>query len=121
LRSSEKFFSSPVDAADTRAPSRHDTFSAVTNDIVDQAGITDEELAALALAADPDQPLDADAVAFDPDGDRAELLPSWYMPAPMARSGGWIRRIVIGGIVGSMLAINAVGLCVTYGFPEIAW
>ena len=45
------------------------------------------------------------------------LLPEWYSPAPMARREllkGW-RRAVVFGIVAAFLAINAYGLCSTYG------
>jgi hypothetical protein len=87
--------------------------------------LSDEELTVLALAADPDAVLDDDAVPF---GGRdaggavgAALLPDWYMPAPMLRRAGRTRRLVLAGIIGSLLVVNAVGLCVTYGLPEIAW
>lgn len=81
--------------------------------------LSDEELATLALAADPDPELGDDAVpiraldrpASDP------LLPSWYMPAPAASGGArpvWQRRVAV-GVVSSILLINAAGLCVTYG------
>ena len=48
-------------------------------------GLTDAELTALALAADPDRPLDPDAVplALYPDQPSGGL-PSWYMPPAMA-------------------------------------
>jgi hypothetical protein len=32
-----------------------------------------------------------------------------------------VRRCVFGLVVFALVASNAVGLCVTYGFPEIAW
>ncbi len=82
---------------------------------------TDDELAELALAADPDAPLPDDAVPFraiDPDG--TALLPSWYMPAPTGRPGRG-RRIVFAGLVCSLLVANVVGFCVTNGFPEFVW
>lgn len=85
-----------------------------------EAPFTDDELAALALAADPDAPFDPDAVPL-----RLEAidgpLPEWYMPAARATTGGRTRRWVIGVLVASFLAVNGAGLCVTYGFPEIAW
>ena len=82
--------------------------------------ITDEELAAEALAADPDTPIDADAEPFGGPPDSA-LLPEWYMPigGPVRRTR--TRQIVVAGIVTSLLVVNGVGLCVTYGLPEIAW
>lgn len=83
-------------------------------------GITDEELEAEALAADPDAPIDDDAEPFSgaPDGG---LLPEWYMPidGPVRRTR--LRRIVVIGIIVSLLVVNGAGLCVTYGLPEIAW
>ncbi len=82
--------------------------------------ISDDELAALALAADPDVVLGADAIPIGAD-DRDGLLPAWYMPVPSLRGGGRGRRLVIATIIGALLVVNGVGLCVTYGFPEIAW
>lgn len=80
--------------------------------------ITDEELARLALAADPDTAVGADAVSLweQPDWDQGQLLPTWYMPAPMrgllsSRRQRWIIAL----IVASFLLINAFGLCSTYG------
>ena len=70
--------------------------------------VSDAELTELALAADPDAPIPA-------------LLPGWFMPVPMgARRSGRTRRTV-GLIVTSLLALNAAGLCVTYGVVELAW
>ena len=84
--------------------------------------IDDEELAELALAADPDVDLDDDAVPFLADRvDGAELLPSWYMPAPRSfrRTPG--RMVAAVSFVVALVALNGAGLCVTYGLPEIAW
>jgi hypothetical protein len=81
--------------------------------------ITDEELTALALAADPDVVVDADAVPidlFDLDG-RTHPLPGWYMPVPVGALRplvGW-RRTVGFLVVASFILINAYGLCSTYG------
>lgn len=81
--------------------------------------LTDEELTALALAADPDMVVDADVPSFwalsagEPDG----LLPEWYMPTPVGATRlphGWRRRVVLLIII-SFLAIAASGLCSTYG------
>jgi len=81
--------------------------------------LSDEELAALALAADPDLEVGDDAVPIRPLDRPASdpLLPSWYMPAPAASvraRSGWRRRVAV-GVVSSLLLINAAGLCVTYG------
>ena len=50
----------------------------------DADAITDDELTALGLPADPDQPVEPDAVPIALDGAAAALLPEWYMPAPMS-------------------------------------
>ena len=81
--------------------------------------LDDDELAALALAADPDSPLDQDAVClWDLTGTTADRsLPEWYMPAPVGgtrRHAPWRRRVVRLIIV-SFLMIDAYGLCNTYG------
>jgi hypothetical protein len=79
-------------------------------------GITEAELAELAMAADPGAPIDDDAVpvavylAQEPG-----LLPSWYMPSPMARhSRGWQVPVVL-VIVAAFVIIEAFGLCSTFG------
>ncbi len=85
---------------------------------------TDEDLAALALAADPDAPMADDAVCLW-DLDRADadpLLPEWYMPSGSRGTNlprGWRRRVVMIIII-SFLAIAASGLCSTYGQIVIA-
>jgi hypothetical protein len=80
-----------------------------------QLGISDDELTELALAADPDAPLPADAVPMDVHLLQFGPLPLWYMP-PVARSGSgkWRRPIVL-VVVGAFLLIDALGLCNTYG------
>ena len=91
------------------------------DDANDLREITDEELTALALAADPDVPIPADAVPFaSTDGMAVDLLPSWYMPAPSLRRSRK-RTIVFAGIVFSLLIIDVMGLCVTYGVPDPVW
>jgi hypothetical protein len=87
----------------------------------DAAGlpVTDLELEALALAADPDTAVAPDALClWDLAGwERADLLPTWYMPAPMrgASAPTW-QRWLIGLIVASFLLIDGFGLCSTYGW-----
>jgi hypothetical protein len=84
-----------------------------------ESDVSDEELTALALAADPDVPLADDAVnLWELDGGGGTpLLPQWYMPAP---SGGgrqlrdW-RRWVVPVVIAAFVVINAYGLCSTYG------
>ncbi len=83
--------------------------------------LTDEELTALALSADP-------RPAFDPATppwhagyrDALELLPQWYMPAPHGRRAGTGTRVAVAVIVASFVLINALGLCVTYGIVTLA-
>ena len=53
--------------------------------------------------------------------DEQSLLPSWYMPAPQSFVRSRSRRTVAWVFVGSLLLLNAAGLCVTYGVVEIAW
>jgi len=86
--------------------------------------IGDDELAALALAADPDGALGPDAIPMseylgqiDEDGPGPGLLPDWYM-APVRTSR--IRRapqLIILLLIGTFLMIEAFGLCSTYGQP----
>jgi hypothetical protein len=83
--------------------------------------ITDEELTALALAADPDIPIDPDAAPFGGSFADGTLLPEWYMPGPAPFRRTRPRTMAVALIVGSLIAVNAAGLCVTYGLPEIAW
>ncbi len=82
---------------------------------VDAGGITDAELTALALAADPDQPLDEHALPLGVY--LAQLpspLPQWYMPAVTARHHRWWWPVVL-AIVFAFLLADAFGLCGTYG------
>ena len=85
----------------------------------DDFGISDDELEALALAADPEQPLDPDAVPIAPAPGMSGQLPAWYMP-PTSSVRGKARRVLLGGLVVVLVVISGAGLCVTYGFPEIA-
>ena len=77
---------------------------------------TDEELAELALAADPTQPLDPGAVplseylALTPG-----LLPQWYMPAPTSRGSKAWKIAVVVVILAAFLLVDISGLCSTYG------
>ena len=86
------------------------------------AEISDDELVAEALAADPDAGVPDDAVSlWELDG-RADgaLLPDWYMPAAASSARrGWRRRVAV-SLVATFLAINAAGLCSTYGHVVIA-
>jgi hypothetical protein len=84
---------------------------------VDQALVlSDDQLCALALSADPAAPVDPDAISIGEYlGTCADPLPSWYMPTPMVRhSSGWRVPVVL-GIVAAFLIIEAFGLCSTFG------
>jgi hypothetical protein len=77
---------------------------------------TEAELTALALAADPYAPLDEDAVPLSVYLDQTPgLLPAWYMPSPMTRSGRPWRVPVVLAIVAAFVIIEAFGLCSTFG------
>jgi len=83
----------------------------------DEAGpLSDAELTELALAADPDQPLDPDAVPISAYlGQLPGALPDWYMPPATTRVGKRWRIPVVLVIVGAFLLIEALGLCSTFG------
>jgi hypothetical protein len=84
------------------------------------AGITDEELTELALAADPGEPLPENAVPIASYmAQFAAPLPSWYMP-PVMRSGSRWKAPVVLVVVGAFLLIDAMGLCNTYGILNFA-
>jgi hypothetical protein len=53
--------------------------------------------------------------------DEVVLLPDWYQPAPMQRRllTGWPRRVALATVV-AFVAINAFGLCSTYGQVVLA-
>jgi hypothetical protein len=88
-------------------------------DIGGEQIFTDEELTWLALAADPDAPLDEDAPSVSElfGVTAGALLPAWYMPSPMSgrrHLTGWRRWVVIAVVV-TFVLIEAAGLCSTYG------
>ena len=89
---------------------------------VDPGGrLTDAELTALALAADPDAPIAEGAVPIGIHLAQMGLsLPMWYMP-PVARRGGsrWKAPLVI-VVVSAFLLIDLMGLCNTYGLLSLA-
>jgi hypothetical protein len=84
--------------------------------------LSDEELEALALAADPDAPLAEDAVPLDLGATSGlSLLPSWYMAPVVGRRLTKRRyRIAIAVLIGAFLLIDAFGLCATYGPISLA-
>ena len=82
------------------------------------AGVSDDELTAEALAADPDAAVADDAVPLARvlGSGAPGPLPEWYMPAPMGgqrRLTGWRRHVVM-LVIASFLLITAYGLCNTY-------
>ncbi|HEY1465911.1 MAG TPA: hypothetical protein VGF11_02560 [Acidimicrobiales bacterium] len=83
-------------------------------------GFTDQELTALALAAEAGAPVGQDAVPLAVYlGQSSGPLPEWYMPSPMTRVHAWWRLPVVTTIVGAFLIIGALGLCNTYGILGI--
>lgn len=83
--------------------------------------LTEAELTALALAADPDAPLSDDAIPLSMHlAQFAGALPQWYMPSAMARNGSKWRIPVIGTIVAAFVLIEGLGLCNTYGILTFA-
>ncbi|HEX2700044.1 MAG TPA: hypothetical protein VHM89_07545 [Acidimicrobiales bacterium] len=93
------------------------------DDVALDESVEDEELAAMALAADPDAVVDDDAVPLRLLGGGAPApLPGWYMPPPAFGTRllrGWRRRLVF-VIVAAFVLINMYGLCSTYGWVELA-
>jgi hypothetical protein len=88
---------------------------ALENGDPDEA-VTDAELTALALAADPDVPIAEGAVPIGIHlAQLGSALPLWYMP-PVVRQGGrrWKAPFVI-AVVSAFLLIDLLGLCNTYG------
>lgn len=82
----------------------------------DPAWFSDELLTELALAADPSAPMAEDAIPIGSYlAGATSLLPTWYMPGAMARTGkGWRVPVVL-AIVAAFVIIEAFGLCSTYG------
>jgi len=79
--------------------------------------LTDDELAALALAADPDTVVGDDAICLtEALGAAGVLLPAWYMPGAVAgvHLKGWQRSVAL-AVVAAFLLLTALGLCNTYG------
>jgi hypothetical protein len=94
----------------------------VFDGICTELDITDEELAAEALAADLDAPIADDALPFGAlVDDNQPLLPEWYMPAASGHVGrGWRARVCVAMAAG-LVFINGCGICVTNGWAELPW
>ena len=84
--------------------------------------LTDAELTALAMAADPDAPLDEDAVPLHMHLAQfaGAALPQWYMAPAVARGGHRWRTPVVLTIIAAFLLIEALGLCNTFGQLSLA-
>jgi hypothetical protein len=84
--------------------------------VPEAAPLTEVELTELALAADPEAPLDDDAVPMAVYlGGAPGLLPEWYMPAPMVRRATRWRVPVVVVMIAAFLVIEAMGLCTAFG------
>ena len=82
----------------------------------DDEEISDDELTALALAADPEPALGPEAVPITTHRNLpAASLPLWYMPPVSARAAGGWRVPIVASVVLALLLINVLGLCITYG------
>jgi len=99
-----------------------DGFSSQPSEVpVSSEFISDEELASLALAADPNAPLEPDARPWNASAVyQSTGLPEWYMPSAIAIGRGRGTRIVVVSIIVGFLVINAFGLCITSGFLSFA-
>jgi hypothetical protein len=86
----------------------------VDDAVLTESDLTDDELAALALA----EPLDGtpwEGAVPDPLSIRAGQLPTSYMPPSMAGTHSRAMRLVAVLIVAGLLFVTAAGFCVTYG------
>lgn len=79
---------------------------------------SDDELAALALAAASD-PMPTDARPWRGEVPRLSLLPDWYMPPPIATGRPTLVKVIAVSVVVAMIVICAFGLCVTSGFVQV--
>jgi hypothetical protein len=104
----------------------HDEEFVVGHDMADgtsyEEHLSEVELTALALAADPDAPLSDDAVPLSLHLAQfaGAALPQWYMPPAMARHGSKWRVPVVGTIIAAFVLIEALGLCNTFGILNFA-
>jgi len=87
-----------------------------------ETSFTDAELTSMALAADPDAPLDDDAIplAVHLAQFAGAALPQWYMAPAMARSGRRWRTPVVVTIIAAFVLIEVLGLCNTFGQLTLA-
>lgn len=91
------------------------------SDFDDERALSDDELTALALAADPAAPVDPSTTPWRGAWASGPLLiPEWYMPRPSSTSRRRGALIVIGVVLAGFLTIDAFGLCITSGFLSLA-
>jgi hypothetical protein len=91
------------------------------DDSISDDPISDDELTALALAADPTAILDPNAhpwTGYEDSGPAA--MPTWYMPRPTAVAARPLTRALVIALVLGFLTLEALGLCVTSGFVSLA-
>lgn len=83
----------------------------------DPSPITEAELTELALSVEAGLPPAPDAVPLADylGGGTPGLLPTWYMPTPMARINPRWRPPVVLTVVAAFVLIEAAGLCSTFG------
>jgi hypothetical protein len=106
----------PTTGGGARARENRASEGLLSDDTVmcDDAPLSDEELTALALAADPSAPIAPEAVAYAPLSG-VSALPGWYMPAAVIRSSARWHRPLIYAVIAAFLIVDAFGLCSTYG------
>jgi hypothetical protein len=98
-----------------------DSSSTSTDELSWPVTISDEDLTALALAADPNAPIDTDAVPWrGGPASHQSLLPDWYMPSPIAVRHSRATQFTIIFIIAGFVLIDAFGLCITSGFLSLA-
>ena len=85
-----------------------------------RGGIDDDELAEMALRADPNPVIDPDQPPWNAREHGVALLPGWYMAPLSGTRRGTAAKVTIGVIIASFVIINALGLCVTYGWVTVA-
>jgi hypothetical protein len=87
-----------------------------------ETSLTDAELTAMALAADPDAPISNDAIpiAVHLAQFAGATLPQWYMAPATSRSGRRWRTPVVVTIIAAFLLLEALGLCNTFGQLTLA-
>lgn len=83
--------------------------------------ISEDELAELALAADPDEALPDNAVPLPIYlGTVPLMLPLWYMPPAISTTRRRWRTALVLVLVIAFVMIDAWGLCSTYGSITLA-